>query len=63
MCGSRLEGYVALKTGSMNGIQSYAGYKINEGYAPTHVVVVMMNNLKNRARARTDLQTMLERLF
>ena len=63
MCGSRLEGYVALKTGSMNGIQSYAGYKINEDYAPTHVVVVMMNNLKNRARARTDLQTMLERLF
>ena len=63
MCGSPLEGYVALKTGSMNGIQSYAGYKINEDYAPTHVVVVMMNNLKNRARARTDLQTMLERLF
>ena len=63
MAGGRLEGYVALKTGSMNGIQSYAGYKIDENYVPTHVVVVMMNNLKNRARARTDLQTMLERLF
>ena len=61
--GSRLEGYAALKTGSMRGIQSYAGYLVNEDYEPTHVIVIMMNNLGDRQGARRALQKMLERMF
>lgn len=63
MKGGRLEGAVAMKTGSMNGIQSYAGYKLDENYAPTHVVVVMVNNLGNRQAARGAIQKMLEGIF
>lgn len=52
-----------MKTGSMNGIQSYAGYKLDDNYAPTHVIVVMINNMANRAAARAGVQKMLEELF
>lgn len=61
--GSRLEGYAALKTGSMRGIQSYAGYLLNDDYEPTHVIVIMMNNLGDRRGARRALQRMLERML
>ena len=42
--GSRLEGKLALKTGSMNGVQCYAGYKLDENSEPTHVIVIMVNH-------------------
>lgn len=58
-----LDSYIALKTGSMNGIQCYAGYKLDDDYAPTHVVVMMANNMKDRARLRSALQTLLLRVF
>ncbi len=58
-----LEGYVALKTGSMKGIQCYAGYKLDDDYAPTHIIVVMMNDLGNRASAREGLKKALLTLF
>lgn len=58
-----LEGYVALKTGSMKGIQCYAGYKLDDDYAPTHIIVVMMNGLGNRASAREGLKKALLALF
>lgn len=63
MHGAPLQGKVAMKTGSMNGIQSYAGYKLDDNYAPTHVIVVMINNMANRAAARAGVQKMLEELF
>lgn len=63
LAGTRLDGYVALKTGSMNGIQSYAGYKLDDNFEPTHVIVVMVNNMADRARARAGIQKMLEALF
>lgn len=50
-----LQGYLALKTGSMNGIQSYAGYLLDEDFYPTHTVVVVANNIKDRAVFRKDL--------
>lgn len=50
-----LQGRMALKTGSMNGIQSYAGYLLDHDYMPTHVVVIMTNNLKNRGEFRSAL--------
>ncbi len=58
-----LEGYVALKTGSMKGIQCYAGYKLDDDYAPTHIIVVMMNGLENRTSAREGLKKALLALF
>lgn len=58
-----LEGYVALKTGSMKGIQCYAGYKLDDDYAPTHIIVVMMNDLGNRTSAREGLKKALLALF
>lgn len=63
LAGTPLEGYVAMKTGSMNGIQSYAGYKLDDNYVPTHVVVIMVNNMANRARAREGIRQMLEKIF
>lgn len=63
MSGSRLEAYLALKTGSMNGIQSYAGYLLNDDYAPTHVVVVIANGLKNRTEFRSALANYFLSLF
>lgn len=63
MAGSHLEGYVAMKTGSMKGIQCYAGYKLDDNYVPTHVIVVMINNMPDRAAARNGVQRMLEQIF
>lgn len=63
LAGTPLDSYIALKTGSMNGIQCYAGYKLDDDYAPTHVVVVMANNMKDRARLRSALQTLLLKIF
>lgn len=63
LAGTPLEGEIALKTGSMNGIQCYAGYKLDSEYAPTHIVVVMMNRLSNRASARSALQRLLLDVF
>lgn len=61
--GTPLEGYIALKTGSMHGIQCYAGYKLDDDYAPTHVVVIMINNLKDRAAVKAAAEEMLLSIF
>lgn len=59
-----LDSYLALKTGSMNGIQCYAGYKLDEDYVPTHSIVVILNALpKGRAAARSALETYFLDLF
>lgn len=59
-----LDSYIALKTGSMNGIQCYAGYKLDEDFVPTHSVVVILNALpKGRAAARAAVETYLLGLF
>ena len=59
-----LETYIALKTGSMNGIQCYAGYKVDEDFAPTHAVVVIGNSFpSSRAAFRQAVETMLLEIF
>ena len=45
LAGSSLDSYIAMKTGSMRGIQCYAGYKLDEDYVPTHVIVIIMNDI------------------
>lgn len=42
--GTRLERHFALKSGSMDGILAYAGYKLNAKGEPTHAVVIIVNN-------------------
>ena len=63
LVGTPLEGYIAMKTGSMKGIQCYAGYKLDENYTPTHSVVVIMNEMGDRAQARKAVEQMLLKTF
>ncbi|MBD5203931.1 MAG: hypothetical protein HDS82_03530 [Bacteroidales bacterium] len=63
LAGTPLDSYIAMKTGSMNGIQCYAGYKLDDDYAPTHVIVMMANEMKDRGRLRGALQSLLLKIF
>lgn len=59
-----LDSYIAMKTGSMKGIQCYAGYKLDDDYVPTHVVVIIMNEIRgSRDRARKAAERMLLDVF
>ena len=59
-----LDSYVAMKTGSMRGIQCYAGYKLDDDYMPTHVIVIIMNDiLKSREKAKKAAENMLLAIF
>lgn len=64
LSGTRLEEYVAMKTGSMSGIQCYAGYLLDDDYAPTHSIVVIVNGMKgSRANVRRGVEQMLLSIF
>lgn len=63
LAGTPLEGYIAMKTGSMSGIQCYAGYKLDEDYVPTHLVVFMMNEMGDRSAARKEVEKLLLSTF
>ncbi len=58
-----LEGYIAMKTGSMKGIQCYAGYMLDDDYNPTHTVVIIMNDLVSRDKAKKAAEQMLLSVF
>lgn len=59
-----LDSYIAMKTGSMNGIQCYAGYKLDDDYVPTHVIVIIMNDIpKNRDKVKKAAEKMLLSVF
>ena len=58
--GTSLEGKLWAKTGSMSGVQCYAGYAVDDLGMPTHVVVVMVNGFKgDRSKVRSRLEKML----
>ena len=62
--GSNLEGNIALKTGSLNGVQCYAGYKLDSEGTPTHTVVIMVNNFFcKRAELRKEIENLLIKVF
>lgn len=64
LAGTPLDSYIALKTGSMKGIQCYAGYKLDDDYVPTHAVVIMMNDItKSRKTAKRAAENMLLEIF
>ncbi len=59
-----LDSYIAMKTGSMRGIQCYAGYKLDDKFAPTHVVVVIVNDFTcDRNYLRNAISKMLLEIF
>lgn len=59
-----LDGKLALKSGSLNGVHCYAGYKFGANGTPTHVVVVMVNNFYcSRDVLRSRIQSWLLSLF
>lgn len=59
-----LDGKLALKSGSLNGVHCYAGYKLGANGTPTHVVVVMVNNFYcSRDVLRSRIQSWLLSLF
>lgn len=61
--GTALDAYVAMKTGSMKGIQCYAGYKLDEEFAPTHTIVIIMNDIGPRGAARGAAERLLLGIF
>lgn len=61
--GTDLDAYIAMKTGSMSGVQCYAGYKLDDDFAPTHVVVVIANDFSNRASLRRAVANLLLDIF
>ena len=64
LAGTPLDSYIAMKTGSMKGIQCYAGYKLDEDYMPTHVIVIIMNGItNNRDKAKQAAERMLLKIF
>ncbi len=60
---TELDAYVAMKTGSMKGIQCYAGYKLDEVFAPTHSIVIIMNDIGQRGAARKAAEDLLLEIF
>ena len=55
-----LAGRVALKSGSMKGVQSYAGYMLDADGKPTHIIVFIANGFKC---SRPALKKAFERLL
>ncbi|MCM1077696.1 MAG: D-alanyl-D-alanine carboxypeptidase/D-alanyl-D-alanine-endopeptidase [Bacteroides sp.] len=61
---SPLAGRVAMKTGSMKGVQSYGGYLFDDEGRPTHVIVFMVNNFKcSRAALKKEIERLLLEKF
>ncbi|MDE5941136.1 MAG: D-alanyl-D-alanine carboxypeptidase, partial [Muribaculaceae bacterium] len=64
LCDTPLEGRMVLKSGSMRGVQTFAGYKLDDCGKPTHVVVIMVNQFVcNRDAVRKAMTNMLLRYF
>ncbi len=58
--GTALEGRMILKSGSMRGVQSYAGYYLDESGQPSHAVVLMSNNYSgSRQNLKQEMANLL----
>lgn len=60
LSGTSLEGKIALKTGSVSSVQTYAGYMLDDEGLPTHVIVVMVNGFFCK---RADVRKAVEQLL
>lgn len=62
--GTVLDGKLVLKSGSMNGVHCYAGYKLGSNGKPTHSVVIIVNNFFcTRDALRKEIQRFLLAVF
>lgn len=61
---SELKGKIALKTGSVSAVQTYAGYKLDADDKPTHVVVILVNGFFcPRRQVREGAENLLTKIF
>lgn len=61
---THLEWDIALKTGSMRGVQSYAGYKFDGDGRPTHLIIFIVNGFTcNRATLKNAISRLLLEKF
>lgn len=61
---TRLQGKLALKSGSVNAVQCFAGYKLDAGGAPTHTVVILVNSFYcPRAEVKKAIENFLLSTF
>lgn len=59
-----LKGRLALKTGSISGVQTYAGYYLDRSGRPTHTVVIMVNGFFcPRAELKGKIEKYLLNIF
>lgn len=59
-----LDGVIAMKTGSMRGIQSYSGFKLDENGIPTHAIAIMVNGFTcGRDVLKKEIQHLLLQTF
>lgn len=59
-----LDGKLVLKSGSMNGVHCYAGYRIDKNGKPTHTIVIIVNNFFcSRDALRKEIQRFLLAVF
>lgn len=64
LANTELEKRVAMKTGSMRGVQSYGGYLFDENGEPTHLIIFIVNNFRcGRAALKSDIQRLLLEKF
>ena len=62
--GTDLDGVIAMKTGSMRGIQSYSGFKLDENGIPTHAIAIMVNGFTcGRDVLKNEIQHLLLQTF
>ena len=48
----------------MNGVQCFAGYRLDANSRPTHAVVILVNGFYcSRTQLRTAIENYLERIF
>lgn len=59
-----LKGKLALKSGSMSGVQCFAGYKLDDNGDPTHVIVIQVNGFFcERPTLRKSIERFLFKIF
>lgn len=55
-----LEGELVLKSGSVNDVQCYAGYRLGDYQEPTHIVIILSNDFGcSRSTLKNGLQKLL----
>lgn len=57
---TRLQGKLALKSGSVSAVQCFAGYKLDDEGAPTHTVVILVNSFYC---PRSEVKSAIERFL